>query len=167
MILPVISAAALIAASSPTPSNQARTAGPGYLTPPKGWTKMELPPNAPVDFDWLSPRYHGTGENIAVVVGALPDAATLDSVVRDAIAQVHEQGRSIASSRSHATCHGAQTGWTLDVRIAVAPHRFVSQIQQFAVHNNKVYTIMYTHTAGAPIDKAVRDSIDSLCPAGS
>jgi hypothetical protein len=149
---------------SPTPTPLEKSVSPKYFRPPKDWTKMDLPPNAPVDFDWLSPQYRGTGENIAIFVSSVPKGTTLDSVVREATAEALDQARSIASSKPQTTCRGMQAGWTLDVRIPIGPSRSISQLQHVALKDDRLYTIMYTHTAGAPISKAVLDSMDSLCP---
>lgn len=149
---------------NPTSSSTIRQAEPTYFSPPKGWTPMNLSPDMHLDFGWLSPHYWGTGENIAVFVREVPSGLTLYSAVRKAAADTLEQGRSIAGSGAHATCHGEQPGWTLDVRIPISPQRAISQIQHFAVRENMMYTILYTHTAGDPINKIVLRSIDSLCP---
>ena len=146
----MIAALALTILTAMTTPSPVESAAPAYFAPPKGWSPMQLPPGAPVDFAWLSPNYHPSGENITVTVRTVPAGATLDSEVREATAEAVQDGES--AGRSH-------------IRVRVTATRVVSQLQHIAVHGDKAYVIMYPHTAGSPIEKDVYDSIGSLCPA--
>ncbi len=161
----MIVALALTILTAMTTPSPVESAAPAYFAPPKGWSPMQLPPGAPVDFAWLSPNYHPSGENITVTVRTVPAGATLDSEVREATAEAVQDGKSVATSQAYATCAGSEPGWTIDIRVRVTATRVVSQLQHIAVHGDKAYVIMYTHTAGSPIEKDVYDSIGSLCPA--
>lgn len=75
-----------------------------------------------------------------------------------------QDGRTVASSNSHATCNGTQPGWTIDLRLQLAPSTTLSQVYQIAVFKAHVYVISFTHRADLPIGSVVQASLDSLCP---
>lgn len=135
-----------------------------FFQPPKGWVSIPVPPGA-VAAGWAPPGHTESGENILVYVETVPKGTTFDSLVKRRTAEAFGQGHTIADSKAQTTCHGAQPGWTLDVRLPVTPQRTIEQVQHFALRGNSVYTVIYTHTAGTPISKVVLESIDSLCPA--
>jgi len=159
-------ALALMVANSASPSAEPST--PRYMHPPAGWTSLgPPPPNAPVDYGWVSPHFHDgsphAGDSMEALVRPIPPNSTLAEQVREATADLVSDGRTVASSRSHATCNGTQPGWTIDFRLTL-PSQTISQVEQIAVFEGHVYVINFFHRADLPVDSAVQASIDSLCP---
>lgn len=100
-------------------------------------------------------------------VRRIPPKSTLAEQVRELTAAETEDGRTVASSESHATCNGTQPGWTIDLRLQLAPSMTLSQVYQIAVFESHVYVITFTHRADLPVGKVVQASLDSLCPIGT
>jgi hypothetical protein len=157
--------ALVVAAAAPraTPPN------PPYMQPPAGWTSLgPPPPNAPIDYGWVSPHFRdGTphaGDSMAAWVRPIPANATLTEQVKEATAEETQDGRTVVSSQSHATCNGNQPGWTIEFRLSAAPSVTISQVLHLAVFERHVYAIQFMHRASLPMDKTVQASIDSLCP---
>lgn len=158
---------ALIVAASASPT--AKPPNPPYMHPPAGWRSLgPPPPNAPIHYGWVSPHYHDgsphAGDSMQTWVRPIPPRSTLSEQVREATIAETEDGRTVASSKSHATCNGTQAGWTIDFRLQMTPSLTVSQVLHFAVFEGHVYGIMFVHRADLPVDSAVQASIDSLCP---
>jgi len=140
---------------------------PGTFVAPKGWVAKTLPSNGPVDFIWLSPHFgvKGNGENLSLTSRPVPAAVTLDTEVRAAIGALSKD-RVIVNSHSEPTCHGLQKGWTFDARLATPSGKTVSQVYHLAVVDGRAYSLIFTHLAGHPIDRAITNSIQSICPSG-
>ena len=164
--IPSLALAFVVAvAASPTP----RPPNPPYMQPPAGWTSLgPPPPNAPVDYGWVSPHFRDgsphAGDSMEVDVQPLSANSTLTEQVKQLTIAETQDGRTVASSRSHATCKGTQPGWTIDFRLALSPSETVSQVQHLAVFDGHVYLITFVHRANLPVDNVVQASIDSLCP---
>jgi hypothetical protein len=157
----------LIVAVSASPT--ARPPNPLYMHPPTGWSSLgPPPPNAPVDYVWVSPHFHDgsphAGDSMEAWVVPISPTSTLTEQVREATTEETKDGRTVASSQSHATCNGTQPGWTIDFRLPMLPSVTISQVQHLAVFKGHVYVIMFVHRADLPVDNAVQASIDSLCP---
>ncbi|HTU80658.1 MAG TPA: hypothetical protein VMF61_00925 [Candidatus Acidoferrales bacterium] len=158
---------AVVVAVSPAPT--AKPTDPPYMRPPAGWTNVGPPPaSAPVDDNWVSQRLLDggprEGDSMEVWVRPIPPNSTLVEQVKEAAAEEARRGRTVASSRSHATCDGTQPGWTIDFRLPISPTLTVSRIEHLAVYEGYVYVLTFVHRADVPVDDAVRASIDSLCP---
>lgn len=153
------------AAASPTP----RPESPPYMVPPAGWHSLgQPPPNAPVDYGWVSAHSgDGTphaGDSMVAWVRPIPADSTLADQVREVTTAETQDGRTLTSSQSHATCNGTQPSWTIDFRFVLSPSVTVSQVYQIAVFEGHVYVIIFTHRADLPVDSVVQASLDSLCP---
>lgn len=158
---------ALVAAASVSPT--ARPPNPPYMQPPAGWTSLgPPPPNAPVDYGWVSPHFRDgsphAGDSMEAWVRPISPSSTLAEQVKEVTTEETHDGRTVASSQSHATCNGTQPGWTIDFRLSVSPSVTLSQVEHLAVFEGHVYVIQFIHRAEPPVDKAVQASIDSLCP---
>lgn len=158
---------ALIAATSASPTT--KPANPTYMHPPTGWRSLgPPPPNAPVDYGWVSPHFRdGTphaGDTVEASVQPIPPNSTLTEQVKVLTTSEIEDGRTVASSQSHATCNGTQPGWTIDFRLPMSPTLTISQVEHLAVFEGYLYLIVFTHRAELPVDNTVQASIDSLCP---
>jgi hypothetical protein len=94
----------------------------------------------------------------------IPPNSTLAEQVKEVTTEETQDGRTVASSQSHATCGGTQPGWTIDFRLPISASVTVSQVEHLAVHERHVYVITFVHRADLPVDNAVQASIDSLCP---
>lgn len=99
-----------------------------------------------------------------VMVRPIPPSSTLADQVKEATTEETQDGRTVASSQSHATCNGTQPGWTIDFRLRLPLMATISQVEHFAVYKRHVYVIMFNHRADLPVDNVVQASIDSLCP---
>ena len=99
-----------------------------------------------------------------VWVRPIAPSSTLAEQVKKATTEETQGGRTVASSQSHATCDGAQPGWTIDFRLRISPSMTISQVQHLAVFKGHVYVIQFFHRADLPVDDVVQASIDSLCP---
>jgi hypothetical protein len=97
-------------------------------------------------------------------VRPVPPNSTLAEQVKEATTEETQDGRTVASSHSHATCNGLQPGWTIDFRLSVTPATIISQVEHLAVFEGHVYVIEFVHRADLPVDHAVQAAIDSLCP---
>jgi len=142
---------------------------PSYMQPPAGWRSLGPPPaDAPIDYGWVSPHFRDgsahAGDSLSAYVRPIPPGSTLGAQVKEMIAAETGDGRTVASSKSHATCNGTQSGWTVDFRIQLSPSLTLSQVEHVAVFDGHVYDVMFTHRADLPVDAAVQASIDSLCP---
>jgi len=151
------------ASPTPWPTN------PSYMQAPVGWTNLGPPPaGAPIDYGWASPHYRDgsarAGDTLSAWVRPVPPNSTLADQVREMTAEETQDGRTVASSRSHATCNGTQPGWTVDFRLRIMPSLTLSQVHHLAVFNGRVYLVIFTHRADLPVDSVVQASIDSLCP---
>ena len=160
-------ALALLVTASAQPT--AKPPNPPYMQPPVGRTSLgPPPPNAPVDYGWVSPHFHDgsphAGDSMEAWVRPISPTSTLTEQVKELTTEETHDGRTVASSHSHATCNGAQPGWTIDFRLSLSPSVTISQIQHLAVFEGHVYVIQFMHRADLPVDKAVQASIDSLCP---
>jgi hypothetical protein len=158
---------ALVVAASASPT--AQPPNPRYMRPPAGWTSLgPPPPNAPIDYGWASPHFHDggphAGDSMEAWVRPISPNSTLAEQVRKDTTEETQDGRTVASSQSHATCNGTQPGWTIDFRLPISPSVTISQVQHLAVFEGHVYVIMFVHRADLPVDNAVQASIDSLCP---
>ncbi len=126
------------------------------------------PPNAPVDYGWVSPHFRdGTphaGDSMEAWVRPIPANSTLADQARELTTEETQDARTVTSSRSHATCNGTQPGWTIDFKLALSPSITVSQVYQIAVFEGHVYVITFIHRADLPVDPVVQASLDSLCP---
>ena len=169
MTLVSVIALTFAVAASVAPAN--RPANPTYMRPPAGWHSLgPPPPNAPIDYGWVSPHFgDGTphaGDTLTVSVWPIPPNSTLADQVRKLTTQETQDGRTVASSHSHATCNGTQPGWTIDLRLQLGPTptMMISQVYQIAVFKAHVYVINLTHRADLPIGGVVQASLDSLCP---
>ena len=169
-VMPVSIVAFILAiATTVSPSMTSRPANPPYMKPPVGWRSLgPPPPDAPIDYGWVSPHFRdGTphaGDSMEAWVRPVPVNSTLADQVRELIADETQDRRVLASSHSHATCSGSQPGWTVDLRLALSPSITVSQVFQLAVSGGRVYVINFNHRADLPIDPSVQASLDSLCP---
>jgi len=139
------------------------------MNPPAGWTSLgPPPPNAPVDYGWVSPHFRDgsphAGDSMEAWARPISPNSTLTEQVTEATTEETKDGRTVASSQSHATCNGTQPGWTIDFRLALSPLVTISQVEHLAVYQGYVYVIMFVHRADLPVDAAVQASIDSLCP---
>jgi hypothetical protein len=81
-------------------------------------------------------------------VRPIPSNSTLAEQVKEATTEETQDGRTVASSQSHATCGGTQPGWTIDFRLPVSSSVTVSQVQHLAVFEGHVYVVMFVHRAG-------------------
>lgn len=158
---------AMVVAASAPPT--AKPPNPPYMQPPAGWTSLgPPPPNAPIDYGWVSPHFHDgsphAGDSMEAWVRPIPPNSTLTEQVKEATTEETQDGRTVASSQSHATCNGTQPGWTIDFRLPLSPSVTISQVTHLAVFEGYVYGIMFVHRADLPVDNAVQASIDSLCP---
>ena len=158
---------ALLVAASASPTT--RPPSPTYMRPPVGWTSLgPPPPNAPVDYGWVSPHFRDgsphAGDSMEAWVRPISPSSTLADEVKKATTEETQDMRTVASSQSHTTCNGTQPGWTVDFRLPLPPTPTVSQVMHLAVFRQHVYAIMFVHRADLPVDKVVQASIDSLCP---
>lgn len=158
---------ALVAASSASPT--AKPPNPPYMQPPAGWRSLGPPPaKSPVDYGWVSPHFRDgsphAGDSMEALVRAIPSTSTLTDQVKEATTAETQDGRTVATSQSHATCNGTQPGWTIDFRLRLTPSMMVSQVEHLAVFAGHVYVIQFFHRADLPVDSVVQASIDSLCP---
>lgn len=157
---------ALIVAASASPT--AKPPSPRYMHPPAGWTSLGPPPPNTVDYGWVSPHFHDgsphAGDSMEAWVRPIPPNSTLTEQVKEITTEETQDGRTVASSQSHATCDGTQPGWTIDFRLPLFASMTISQVQHLAVFEGHVYVIMFVHRADLPVDNAVQASIDSLCP---
>ncbi|HET6276502.1 MAG TPA: hypothetical protein VFE16_11285 [Candidatus Cybelea sp.] len=138
---------------------------PASFAAPKGWVSKAPPANSPVDFIWLAPRFgvDGDGENLTVMSHPAVAGATLDAEVRRTIAELSADRR-IVDSRSAPTCHGLQAGWMFDARVSLPNGKAVSQIYHVTIVDGRAYAFIFTHAAGARVDQAIADSMQSICP---
>ncbi len=157
---------ALVVATSASPT--ARPPNPPYMQPPAGWTSLGPPPPNTVDYGWVSQHFRDgsphAGDSMEVTVYPIPPSSTLAEQVKEAITEETHDGRTVASSQSHATCNGTQPGWTIDFRLRLPSVVAISQVEHFAVYKRHVYVIIFNHRADLPVDNVVQASIDSLCP---
>ena len=158
---------ALVVAASASPA--AKPPNPPYMQPPAGWTSLgPPPPNAPVDYGWVSPHFRDgsphAGDSMEAWVRPIPPNSTLAEQVKEATTAETQDGRTVAGSHSHATCNGTQPGWTIDFRLPMLQSMTISQVEHLAVFEGHVYVIQFVHRADLPVDRAVQASIDSLCP---
>ena len=138
---------------------------PMSFVAPKGWVAKALPAEAPARFIWLSPKFgvNGNGENLSVTTHPAPAGATLDAEVRRAIVELSQE-RDIVNSHAERTCHGQQAGWTFEGRLPLPNRKAISQVYHLTIVGAQTYGFIFTHAAGAPIDPAIRKSIQSICP---
>ena len=138
---------------------------PSSFVAPKGWTAKTPPADAPIDFIWLAPRFgeNGNGENLTVTSHPVAIGVTLDAEVHRAIDEL-SQDRVIATSHAEPTCRGLQAGWTFDARLPLPNGKVVSQVYHLAIVDRRSYAFIFTHAAGDRIDRAIIDSIQSICP---
>lgn len=157
---------ALVVAVSASPTPKPQT--PAYMQPPTGWTSLGPPPPNTVDYAWVSPHFRDgsphAGDSMEAYVRAISPSSTLAEQVKELTTEETSDGRTVASSHSHATCNGTQPGWTIDFRVPLSPSTTVSQVEHLAVFEGRVYVIMFNHRADLPVDSVVQASIDSLCP---
>jgi hypothetical protein len=151
------------------PSPTARPPAPPYMQPPALWSSLgPPPPNAPIDYGWVSPHSGDgsphAGDSMEAWVRPIPAASTLAEQVKEFTTEETQDGRTVARSQSHATCNGTQPGWTIDFRLPLSPSLIISQVAHIAVFERHVYVIMFVHRADLSVDDAVQASIDSLCP---
>jgi hypothetical protein len=147
----------LVATTPPSPS---------FFVSPKGWAAKDLPPDAPADFIWLSPRFgkNGNGDNFMVMSHHVSAETTLGAEVRRATTEL-SQDRTISDSHSEQTCRGRQPGWSFKARLALPNGKTVSQLYQITILNQRAYAFVLTQDAAEPVDRAIKDSIESICPA--
>jgi hypothetical protein len=145
----------------------ASTPVPTFFDPPKGWIAKTPPPDAPVDFIWLSPSFgkNGNGEKLSIMSQDVAPGTTLASEVHDATDQL-SQDRIIAASHAERTCHGLQAGWAFDARLPLPNGKTISQVYHLTILGNRSYSFIFTHSAKDRIEQAVRSSIESICPSG-
>jgi hypothetical protein len=138
---------------------------PASFGAPKGWVAKTPPANSPVDFIWLAPRFgvDGDGENLTVMSHPASAGVTLDAEVRRTVAELSAD-RKVVDSHSAPTCHGLQAGWTFDARVTLANGKAVSQVYHLTIVDGRAYAFIFTHAAGARIDQAIADSMQSICP---
>jgi hypothetical protein len=138
---------------------------PPSFVPPEGWAATTPPPDAPVDYLWLSPHYgtNGNGENLAVMLHPVPPGDTLDAEVKKAIEQL-ALDRAVVNSHAEPTCHGLQAGWSFEVSVPLPNGKTIGQIYHLTIVGDIAYAFMFTHLVGDPIDPAVTASIQSICP---
>jgi hypothetical protein len=158
---------ALVIAAAASPATG--LPNPPYMQPPVGWTSLASPPpNAPIDYGWVSPHFRDgsphAGDSMEAWVRSISPSSTLAEQVKKATTEETQDGRTVASSQSHATCNGTQPGWTIDFRLSLSPSVTISQVQHLAIFKGHLYVIMFVHRADLPIDNVVQASIDSLCP---
>lgn len=137
---------------------------PASFSAPKGWVEKAPPANSPVDVVWLAPHFgvDGDGENLTVMSHPAAPGATLDAEVRRTVAELSAD-RKIVDSHSAPTCHGLQPGWTFDARVSLANGKAVSQIYHLTIVDGRAYAFIFTHAAGARVDQAIVDSMQSIC----
>ena len=130
---------------------------------PKGWTG-KIPPEQVGDYIWLSPQFgvDKNGENLLVSSHHVSAATTLDQEVHRAIDDV-SQDRIIANSHSDPTCHGLQAGWAFEANLPLPNGQVVSQVYHITIVDGRAYAFIFTHLAGARVDQAIGDSIQSIC----
>lgn len=138
---------------------------PASFVPPKGWIAKPLPADAPVDFIWLAPHFgvNGNGENLTANSHPVSADATLAAEVQRAIGEVSED-RQILSSHAEPTCHGLQAGWAFDARLPLPNGKVISQVYHLTIVDGRAYSFIFTHAAGDPIEQAISDSVQSICP---
>ena len=114
---------------------------------------------------WLSPGFgiNGNGENLALSSHPVVPGTTLDSEAQEAIREMSED-RTIDSSHAEPTCHGKQPGWTFDARLQLPNGAEISQVYHIAIVGGRAYSFVFTHKAGDPVEAAVADGIQSICP---
>ncbi len=156
MMIAALVVALLVAATPPLPT---------FFVPPKGWAAKALPPGAPADFIWVSPRFgkDGNGDNFMLMSHAVSAGTTLSAEVRRATSEL-AQDRPILHSHAEPTCRGRQPGWSFEAQLAL-PAKTISQLYHITILNHRAYTFTLTHAAGEPVDRAIEDSIESICPA--
>jgi hypothetical protein len=143
----------------------AAPAVPRSFIPPKGWTQgKDLPPGGP-DAVWLSPGFglNGNGENLALITHPVAPGTTVASEAEEAIREMSAD-RTIVDSHSQPTCHGRQAGWTFDARLPLPNGATISQVYHISIVSNRAYSFVFTHKAGDPIETAVANAIQSICP---
>lgn len=138
---------------------------PAGFVPPRGWIAKPLPADAPVNFIWLSPRFgiNGNGDNLTLTIHVLSTKTSLAEEKRKAVNELSHEF-TIVDSHAESTCRGSQDGWTFDARLRTASGAVVSQVNHLTILDGRLYAFIYTHPAGDPIDRAVVDSIESVCP---
>jgi hypothetical protein len=155
--------ALLVAASAPQTT---RAPNPPYMQPPVGWTSLGPPPSsAPVDYGWVSPHFRDgsshAGDSMEASVRPISPNSTLAEQVKELTTEETQDGRTVASSHSHATCNGTQPGWTIEFRLPLSPSVTISQVQHLAVFEGRVYLITFIHRADVP-SRQGRSSINRL-----
>jgi hypothetical protein len=146
----------LIAATPPLPT---------FFVPPKRWAIKNPPSDTPVDFIWLSPQFNknGTGDNFILMSHRVSAQTTLDAEVHRAMSEL-SQDRTISDSHAERTCRGRQPGWTFEARLTLPNGKSVSQLYHLTIRNQRAYTFVLTHDSARPVDQAIKDSIESICP---
>ena len=112
---------------------------------------------------WFSPDFHPSGDAVTLIVNRRI-GQTLSGAVSELVNEELSDGRTLTSSRSHATCHGKLPGQTVDLRFDASPVVTLSQVYHVAVLDGETYALIYTHAAGKPIPRAVQAMFDSVCP---
>jgi hypothetical protein len=138
---------------------------PRSFIPPKGWTQgKNLPPGGP-DAIWLSPNFgiNGNGENLGVTSHRVAPGTTVATEARAAVREMSED-RAISDSHSEPTCHGRLAGWTFDARLPLPNGTAISQVYHISIVGGRAYSFVFTHKAGDPIEPAVANAIQSICP---
>jgi hypothetical protein len=140
---------------------------PTSFVAPKGWVAKAPPADTPVSFVWLSPKFgvNGNGENLSVMTYPASASTTLDAEVHRAIGEVSHD-REIVNSHAELTCHGQQAGWTFEARLPLPNGKVIAQVYHLTIVGAQTYGFIFTHAAGNPIDPAIRQSIQSICPSG-
>jgi hypothetical protein len=138
---------------------------PPSFVAPKGWIAKTPPVDAPIDFIWLAPNFgvNVNGENLAVWSHPVSAGDTLDAEVHGATDEM-SQDRIIANSHTEPTCHGLQPGLTFEARLPLSNGKTISQVYHLTIVAGRTYAFVFTHAAGDPIDQAIADSIQSVCP---
>ena len=128
-------------------------------TLPSGWESLHPPAGTRIAYIYM-PRARG-GPVITVEIEEL----SRDSSLRDETASLAQgeadDGRTIESIKSRATCYGKQPGMDVYARFG----KLVSQFWHVTVAGEKVYVFNYTYAPGAAIPANVTSALDSLCPA--
>lgn len=135
-------------------------AGPlSYFVAPPGWVGAPTPELADIGIVAIWQPARRNGQNIALSVRPHTTGESLGDAVASLISEEQVDERTIVSVRSHATCGAKQAGTDVDMRFGP-----VSQFYHVAVTARHVYALIYTHSAGGPVDASIMRAFDSFCP---
>jgi hypothetical protein len=128
-------------------------------TQPSGWDSLPPPSNTDIAYVYLPQSRDG--QNIAVSIDPLPRGSSLRDETAKLVNTEANDGRTIVSVKSHATCDGKQPGMDVYAKFGTV----ASQYYHVTIDNGRMYVFIYTYAPGSTISSNVANAFESLCAA--